>query len=227
MEIWAMLSQKGGAGKTTLALHIAVSAMAAGRTVLVIDLDPQGGCAKWAGIREQDSPEVQRAVMPDLNKILDEAGKRFDLVILDTSSRADRDCIEVCRKAHLIIVPVRPSLWDVLALEGTMDLVGLAGQTAKTVIALNAVAPQSTEGEEAAGLLSQNRTVLKSRVGDRVDIRRAIANGRSVSEFAPASKAAAEMTAFYEEIAKHRRLLHELEKGISRKEVRQGNGAVR
>jgi chromosome partitioning protein len=227
METWAVLSQKGGAGKTTIALHLAVAAMHAGRSVLVVDLDPQQSAMKWSNIREQDAPKVVPAVMPDLNKVLADAGKRFDLVIIDTSPRADRDCIEVCRKADLVILPVRPALWDVVALEETMHLIDLAGQTAKNVIVLNAVATRTSEGEEAAGLLSQRRTVLKSRIGDRVDIRRAIANGQTVTEFAPSTKAAAEMTALYEEIAKQRRLVHELEEGITRSGRRQGNGSSR
>lgn len=225
MEIWAVLSQKGGAGKTTLAIHLAVSAMEAGRTVLIIDLDPQQSAAKWANIRGHAAPKVQPVVMPDLTKILAEASKRFDLAIIDTSPRADRDCIEVCRKADLVILPVRPSLWDVAALKETVHLIDLAGQIAKNVIVLNAVATRTTEGKEAADLLSQGRTVLKPRIGDRVDIRRAIANGQAVTEFAPSSKAAEEMTALYQEIAKHRRLSHELEEGITRSGARQGAGS--
>jgi chromosome partitioning protein len=226
MEIWAVLSQKGGAGKTTIALHLAVAAMQAGRTVLVVDLDPQQSAVKWANIRGQNAPKVVPAVMPDLNKVLTSA-KGVDLVILDTSPRADRDCIEVCRKADLVILPVRPALWDVAALEETLHLIELAGQTAKNVIVLNAVATRTSEGEEASGLLSQRRTVLKSRIGDRVDIRRAIANGQAVTEFAPSTKAAAEMMALYEEIAKQRRLVNELKEGIARSGARQGNGAAR
>jgi chromosome partitioning protein len=227
MEIWAVLSQKGGAGKTTIALHLAVAAMHAGRTALVVDLDPQQSAVKWANVRGQEAPKVVPAIMPDLNRVLADAGKRSDLVIIDTSPRADRDCIEVCRKADLVILPVRPSLWDVVALEETIHLIDLAGQTAKNVIVLNAVATRTTEGEEAAVLLSQDSMVLKSRIGDRVDVRRAVANGQAVTEFAPSSKAAEEMTALYTEITKHRRLLNELEERIARGGARQGNGAAR
>lgn len=226
MEIWAVLSQKGGAGKTTLALHLAVAAIEAGRTVLVIDLDPQQSAVKWANIREKDAPKVLPAVMPELAKYLAEVAKRFDLVLIDTSPRADRDCIEVCRKAQLIVLPVRPALLDVVALEETMRLIELAGQTPKAAIVLNAVATRTSEGEEAAGLLSQNKTVLKSWLHDRVDIRRAVANGQAVTEFAPSSKAAAEVTALYDEIAKHRRLLHELEKGFAGSWPGQGRSAA-
>jgi len=226
MEIWAVLSQKGGAGKTTIALHLAVSAMKAGRTVLVADLDPQQSAVKWANIRDSDSPKVVPCVLPDLSKLLTGAAKRADLAIVDTSPRADRDSIEICRRAQLVVVPVRPSLWDVVALEETMRLIELARQTSKTVILLNAVATRTSEGEEAAGLLSQNKKLLKTWIGDRVDIRRAIANGMTVTEFAPSSRSAAEMTALYEEISQHRRLLNELEERIARGWAGQGRSAA-
>ncbi len=205
MEIWAVLSQKGGAGKTTLALNLAVSALEAGKSTLVLDLDAQHSALKWAKIRDKETPEVRPAVMPDVNKILADAAKRFDLAIIDTSPRADRDCIDVSRKADLIILPVRPSLLDIVALEETMRLIDLAGQPAKAVIVLNAVATRTAEGNEAAELLSKSRTVLKSRIGDRVDIRRAVASGQAVAEFAPGSKAAEEMAALYAEIVQRRR----------------------
>lgn len=226
MEIWSVLSRKGGAGKTTLALHLAVAAMEAGRAVLVIDLDPRRNAVKWANIREKDTPKVLPAVMPDLLEHLADAAKQFDLVLIDTAPNLDRDCIEVCRNAQLIILPVRPALWDVVALEETMRVIELAGQTPKAIIVLNAVATRGSEGEEAAGLLSQNKTLLKSWVYDRVDIRRAVANGQTVTEFAPSSKAAAEAAALYDEIAKHRRLLNELEEGIAGSWPRQDRSAA-
>jgi chromosome partitioning protein len=204
MQIWSVLSQKGGAGKTTVALHLAIAAMQTGLTVLVIDVDPQQSAAKWANIRgfELDSLSVVSAITPDLPKALtDAARKSVDLVIIDTSPRADRDCIEICRRADFVIVPVRPSVMDIPAVEETMTLIDKAGQRHKSVIVLNAVPSNTSEGQEAGEVLAKIGPLLPVMLGDRVDFRRALTGGQGVTEFAPKSKAAAEVLALYKAIA--------------------------
>ena len=96
------------------------------------------------------------AITPDLPKALTDAGRRgVDLVIIDTSPRADRDCIEICRRADFVIVPVRPSVMDIPAVEETMALIDKAGQRHKSVIVLNAVPSNTSEGQEAGEVLAQ------------------------------------------------------------------------
>jgi len=202
MEIWSVLSQKGGAGKTTVALHLAVAALQDGKSVVVVDVDPQQSAVKWANIRESDSPKVIAAITPDLPKVLADAARRgVELVIIDTSPRADRDCIEICRRADFVIVPARPSVMDIPAVEETMQLIETAGQRNKSVIVLNAVPANTSEGQEAAEVLASIGELLSASIGDRVDFRRALTGGQGVTEFAPKSKAAAETLALYRAIA--------------------------
>jgi len=207
MEIWAVLSQKGGAGKTTIALHLAVAALQEGKRVLVIDVDPQQSAAKWANIRESDSPRVIATIAPDLPKALADAARRgVELVIIDTSPRADRDCIDICRRADFVLVPVRPSVMDIPAVEETMQLIEKAGQSSKSAILLNAVPSLTSEGQEAGELLSQLGELLPVTLGDRVDFRRALTGGQGVTEFAPKSKAAAEALELYRVIGERARM---------------------
>ena len=207
MQTWSVLSQKGGAGKTTVALHLAIAAMQTGLPVLVIDVDPQQSALKWANIRGSDSPKVVSTITPDLPKLLaDAARRRVDLVIIDTSPRADRDCIEICRRAGFVIVPVRPSVMDIPAVEETMNLIDQAGQRHKSVIVLNAVPANTSEGTEAAEVLAQIGELLPLMLGDRVDFRRALTGGQGVTEFAPKSKAATEVLTLYKAIAEKARL---------------------
>lgn len=202
MQVWSVLSQKGGAGKTTVALHLAVAAMQSGKPVLVIDVDPQQSAVKWANIRGLDSPQVVATITPDLPKALtDAARKGVELVIIDTSPRADRDCIEICRKADFVIVPVRPSVMDIPAVEETMLLIDRAGQRGKSVIVLNAVPSSTSEGQEAGEVLTQIGELLPVSLGDRVDFRRALTGGQGVTEFAPKSKAATEALELFRAIA--------------------------
>jgi chromosome partitioning protein len=201
MRVWSVLSQKGGAGKTTVALHLAVAAMQAGKNVIVIDVDPQHSAVKWANIRGSDSPKVISTITPDLPKVLGDAARRgVDLAIIDTSPRADRDCIDICRRADFVIVPVRPSIMDIPAVEETMLLIQQAGQENKAVIVLNAVPSHTSEGQEAADVLSQMGTLLRVTLGDRVDFRRALTGGQGVTEFAPKGKAATEAAELYKAV---------------------------
>jgi chromosome partitioning protein len=203
MQVWSVLSQKGGAGKTTVALHLAVAAMQAGKHVIVIDVDPQQSAVKWANIRGLDSPKVVASITQDLPRLLaDEAKRGVELAIIDTSPRADRDCIDICRRADFVIVPVRPSIMDIPAVEETMLLIQRAGQEGKAAIVLNAVPSHTGEGQEAAGLLSQMGPLLPVSLGDRVDFRRALTGGQGVTEFAPKGKAAAEASELYKAVDK-------------------------
>lgn len=207
MEIWSVLSQKGGAGKTTVALHLAVAALQDGKSVIVVDVDPQQSAVKWANIREIDLPKVIAAITPDLPKVLADAARRgVDLAVIDTSPRADRDCIEICRRADFVIVPVRPSVMDIPAVEETMQLIETAGQRNKSVIVLNAVPAHTSEGQEAAEVLASIGQLLPVTLGDRVDFRRALTGGQGVTEFAPKSKAAGEALALYRAIEERTRL---------------------
>jgi chromosome partitioning protein len=207
MEIWSVLSQKGGAGKTTIALHLAVAALQDGKSVLVLDVDPQRSSAKWANIRENDSPRVIAAITPDIPKALADAARRgVELAIIDTSPRADSDCIDICRRSDFVIVPARPSVMDIPAVEETMALIERAGQINKSVIVLNAVPSNTSEGAEAAEVLSQIGELLPVHLGDRVDFRRALTGGQGVTEFAPKSKAAIEALELYRAIAGKARL---------------------
>jgi chromosome partitioning protein len=198
MDIWAVITQKGGSGKTTIALHLAIMAENRGRKAVVIDLDPQRSAIKWARIRGGNSPEVVSAIASELNKALADAEKRgCKLAIIDTSPRADKDALEVARRADLIIVPVRPSILDLPAMEDTLKLIQMSGRLHRTAIVLNSVASHTNEGKDASAVLQGLGPLLPVQIGERVDFRRALTGGFGVTEYAPSSKAAKEMENLY------------------------------
>jgi chromosome partitioning protein len=198
MRTWAVITQKGGSGKTTMALHLAVIAQQSGLKTVIVDADPQQSALKWAVIRNQAKPVVVPCVAADLRRLLPRLERDgVDLALIDTSPRASRDTIDIAAHADLIILPARPSILDLPAVEDTLRLIGSSGDLDRVAIVLNAVPPQTDEGDQAAAILGKLGPLLPERIGERVDYRKALTAGRGITEFAPSSRAAKEMMALY------------------------------
>ena len=193
MKTIAIISQKGGAGKTTLAVHLATAAIAAGYTTAIIDLDPQGTAASWGDRRTAGSPEVisgQAVRLPALTAAAKENGA--DIVILDTAPNADQTASLSARAADLVLIPCRPSTFDLEAIETTL----LLAKTAKTpaYVVLNAVPPRSGIGKEAAqGLRAGGAEVAPHQLTQRAAYGHSVIDGRTAQEFEPQGKAAEEI----------------------------------
>ena len=105
MTTVAIISQKGGAGKTTLALHLAVAAQDAGRVSLIIDTDPQATASQWGSWREDKPPEVIDSPPPRLAAKVEQAQEQgAQFVVIDTPPHADsaaRAAVETARSGRL------------------------------------------------------------------------------------------------------------------------------
>jgi chromosome partitioning protein len=197
MKIIAIISQKGGAGKTTLAVHLATAAIAAGYTTAIIDLDPQGTAASWGDRRTAGAPEVisgQAVRLPALTTAARENGA--DIVILDTAPNADQTASLSARAADLVLIPCRPSTFDLEAIETTLLLAKAAKKPAYVV--LNAVPPRSGIGKEAAeGLRTGGAQVAPHQLSQRAAYGHSVIDGRTAQEFEPDGKAADEIVVFF------------------------------
>jgi chromosome partitioning protein len=125
MRTIAIISQKGGAGKTTLALHLAGAATADGIVTLVVDTDPQATASRWAEWRGGGEPEVIDCGSPSLlaGKLAKAQDLGAQLVVIDTPPHADAMARQAAKLADLILVPCRPKAFDLAALEATAELV--------------------------------------------------------------------------------------------------------
>lgn len=197
MKILAIVSQKGGSGKTTLAVHLATAAAAAGYNVAVIDLDPQATATKWGDRREADTPEVVSGQAVRLPALINTAqANGADLLVLDTAPNADQIASLAARAADLVLIPCRPAKFDLEAIETTLLLVQTARKPAYVV--LNAVPPQGSIVEEAtAGLVSSGAKVAPHQLTQRAAFTHAVIDGRTAQEFEPRGKAAREVDALY------------------------------
>jgi chromosome partitioning protein len=196
MKIVAVISQKGGAGKTTLAVHLAAAA-AAGRTAAIIDLDPQATAASWGDRRVVDAPEVvsgQAVRLPALIKAAEENGA--DFLVLDTAPNADQTASLAARAADLVLIPCRPAAFDLEAIETTLLLAKSAAKPAFVV--LNAVPPRSSIGKEASGgLVERGAQVAPHHLTHRAAFAHGVIDGRTAQEFEPSGKAAQEVDQLY------------------------------
>ena len=132
MKTISIISQKGGAGKTTLAIHLAGAATSAGLSALILDADPQATASQWNHWRGGADPEVVDCASPTLlpRKVQQAADLGADLVIIDTPPHADIMAREACKAADLILIPCRPQAFDLSAVETTAELVKAAGKPA-------------------------------------------------------------------------------------------------
>src|SRR5215211_6492431 len=113
MKIISVVSQKGGAGKTTIATNLAVLAERAGYPTVLFDLDPQATAAKWGDKRDGTPPDVVAAQAGRLGRLLEEVRQQgAGLVIIDTAPTADNAALEATKVADLVLVPCQPSDFD-------------------------------------------------------------------------------------------------------------------
>jgi chromosome partitioning protein len=220
MQTIALIAQKGGTGKTTLALSLAVAASAAGRVPLIIDLDPQASACKWGDRRGQETPAIIDAQPPRLGNALEKARQAgVDLVLIDTPARIEQAAAEAARLADLVLIPCKPSIYDLETIQTTFDLV--QGRAKRPpVVVLNAVPPQGARHEQAAqAIRAMNIAVCPVHIGQRVAFEYAAQLGQSVAEYEPDGKAASEIKHLYKSICRLLDMSAESEKTHERQEA--------
>ncbi len=197
MKKVALISQKGGSGKSTLSLHLATEASRKGKKVLVIDLDPQGNAVRWAGRRGDLPPDVSAESPAALDDVLRDAeAEGYDLLMFDTAPNADRTALRAAKAADLIMIPCRPSQFDLEAIGATLDLCEVAKRPA--IVVLNAAPIRSRVVEEAREAIAERgATVCPVIIRDRVALRHCMPDGRVAAELDPESAAAKEITGLY------------------------------
>jgi chromosome partitioning protein len=163
MKTIAIISQKGGAGKTTIGIHLAVAAQLRSMNTALFGLDPQASASSWSDRRNKPSPAVVSAQAARLPSLLEQAAAQSaDLVIIDSAQNADVASLAAVRAADLIRIPYRPSAFDLGAIGTTLNLAVVAGKPAYVV--LNAVPPLGKVGEAARRALQEGGVEVAARV---------------------------------------------------------------
>ena len=199
----AMISQKGGSGKTTIAVHLAVCAERHGLPTVILDLDPQGSACAWRKRRQEDTPEVLATDPSQLAELLKHAQEGgAGLVIMDTAPHSDRTAVLAAQLADVVLIPCRPSAFDVDAIASTLTLTRLADAHAQAAVVLNALPTRGDYAEEVRAGLSARVTVAPIHLYQRAAYFNAVNDGRSVEEYEPKGKAAEEIRRLYRWVIK-------------------------
>ena len=203
MKTIALVTQKGGAGKSTLASSLAVAAHEAGERVCLIDLDPQATLTTWGKTRgEADIPVVAAtaAKLPAVIAAL--ADKGVTLAFIDTPGAEGPAATAAMAAAQLCLIPARPTAFDLWASANTRE--ALKRGKGDYVFVLNQCPPaqQSARIEEGVAALEAMGGLLSPLVLARVDYQEAARLGWGVTELNPHGAAAGEMRALWASLKK-------------------------
>jgi chromosome partitioning protein len=202
MKVLGLLSRKGGVGKTTLALHLAVLAQAAGWRTLLVDLDPQHSTGAWWRAREAETPLLVETEPSKLAGLLSSArSDSVDLAVIDTRPHLEADAAHVAALCDLTLIPTRPAILDLRAILGTIDVV--KGGPHRSAIVLNACPPPRGAGE--ASIVGDARRALSAfgvpvcpaAIAQRSGFSTSLIGGLTACEIEPDGKGAREMRALW------------------------------
>jgi chromosome partitioning protein len=200
MRTWVMVSEKGGVGKTTIATNLAAYAVQYGERVVIADLDGQGSAPAWHAIRGGDSPAVVPVALDSLQKVKDGAeALAVTMLIVDTKGQLAGATLAAIRLASFVISPVRPSLFDLLALKDTIKLIGKAGKLDAAACVVNGITPGKaqeaaySEAGIAASSLGIKVAPSPAYLCQRAAYVKAIGVGKGVTESEPRGSAANEI----------------------------------
>jgi chromosome partitioning protein len=202
MRLIAFLSQKGGSGKTTLAVHAAVAAQESGQTVTLFDTDSQGSALAWARVRKAAAPTIEKALPSTLGKSLQVAQQNGStLAVIDTPPHVVPGVDQIAGMSDYLLIPCRPSAFDLAAIASSAQVARAAKKP--TAFILNACEARAPEVDKARDFLEPHGfPVAPVMIGHRRAFSRAIITGAAVTEFEPKGKAAEEIIALWEWIAK-------------------------
>ena len=204
-KVIAILNQKGGVGKTTLAVHLATALARKKRTVILLDADPQGSALDWAAARHGD-PLFPVVGLPksSIHKELPALAANYELGIIDGPPRVEGVARSAIMAADLVLVPVQPSPYDVWAAKEIIDLLNEATifkPNLRKAFIINRKIANTAIGRDVADALSDYPIpVLESAICQRVAFAESATQGLTVYELDPAMLASQEMDTLAEEV---------------------------
>jgi len=212
MNVLVFASRQGGSGKSTLAAHLATYIASPSRRTLLIDADPQGSLSFWHKIRGKENPALRHGVRNLAEAV--KAAKRdgYEWVLIDTPPDKSNMVAEAIKQATLVIIPMRPGVFDIAAVQ---DTVALSRELRKPYAAVINGAPPKRHNQEVA-IVADARGALNAlkipvwagQVTHRADFSQALSGGEGAEEFEAGSQAAEEMERLWVAIDRSMKAVH-------------------
>jgi chromosome partitioning protein len=203
--IYALLNQKGGVGKTTLAVHIATALAKRGRRVMLVDADPQGSALDWSASRQAEPLfPVIGLPRPNLHKEIPNHVSRYDDVVIDGPPRVNELTRSALLATDLALIPVQPSPYDVWAAKEIVDLIREAvvfNEKLNSAFVINRKIVNTAIGRDVVeALAGYELPVFATAISQRVAFAESAASGSTVLEDSPQGPATAEIEAVVNEL---------------------------
>ena len=204
MKVIAVLNQKGGSGKTTIATHLARALQIDGADVLLVDSDPQGSARDWAAVREDQPVTVVGIDRPTIERDLKNIARK-DFVVIDGAPQAADLAISAIKAADIVLIPVQPSPYDIWAASDLVDLVKQRievtdGKLQAAFVVSRAIKGTRIGAEITEALNGYGLPILQARITQRVSYPGTAAAGETVLDTEPNGDAAQEVHALAGEV---------------------------
>ena len=203
--IITVAQQKGGSGKTTVAAHLAVAFARAGKSVGILDVDPQGSLGEWFERREATLGEDEAGLSFrtasgwGARREARQLAREHDIVVVDTPPKSDLEIRPAIEMADLVLVPVQPTPVDLWATAPTLAMAAKEG-VASVIVINRAVSRALLTGEIIAAAGELGHAIAEAHLGNRVAYPQSMGEGRTVQETAPGGLAAEEVAALAREV---------------------------
>jgi chromosome partitioning protein len=203
--IFALLNQKGGVGKTTLAVHVATALARRRRRIILVDADPQGSALDWSANRQAEPlfPVIGLS-RPNLHKEVPTHASQYEDVVIDGPPRVNELTRSALLAADMVLIPVQPSPYDVWAAKEIVDLFQEAvvfKEKLKAAFVVNRKIVNTAIGRDVVeALAGYNLPVFAAFVCQRVSFAESAARGSTVLEDSPEGQAATEIEAVVNEL---------------------------
>ena len=205
-KIITIAQQKGGSGKTTIAAHLAGAlSLIDGKSVALLDVDPQGSLGEWFEARERRLGEdatgfaFRTASGWGARREAMRLQRDYDFVVIDTPPKSDLEAKPAIEAANLVAVPIQPTPVDFWSSAATLKIV--AKENVPALVVVNRVPARGLVTAEILAAIAELRVdVAEATIGNRLAFAASMGEGSTVLETEPASKGAAEITAFAGEI---------------------------
>lgn len=205
MKVIAVLNQKGGSGKTTIATHLARALQLDGSDVLLVDSDPQGSARDWGAVQEENPLTVVGIDRPTIDRDVKNVARKVDFVVIDGAPQAADLAVSAIKAADFVLIPVQPSPYDIWATSDLVDLVKQRievtdGQLQVAFVVSRAIKGTRIGAEVNEALVGYELPILDARVTQRVIYPGSAATGTTVLDSEPDGEAAKEIRALMVEI---------------------------